>query len=257
MTSVEFSALSKKFDALSEEQRMSLEKITYRYPYFQAAYALYLKTLKEQEKFNFDLILKKTSIISPDRSRLYQWIYDNQTSETTPQKPAEKPVSNSDDTIEKVVETIEETIEVDQPLEEKEIKDETTLEKPVATEVQKIPTNLSFLEWLEWSKSNTIEDFENLPPTSSFEDKIELIDTFIKNNPKIPPVSPNVPKQNLSKKIKFNKEELMTETLAKVYVKQQKFKKALLAYKILSLKYPEKNSFFADQIKAIKELQKK
>ena len=52
MTSVEFSALSKKFDALSEEQRMSLEKITYRYPYFQAAYALYLKTLKEQEKFN-------------------------------------------------------------------------------------------------------------------------------------------------------------------------------------------------------------
>ena len=49
----------------------------------------------------------------------------------------------------------------------------------------------------------------------------------------------------------------MTETLAKVYVKQQKFKKALLAYKILSLKYPEKNSFFADQIKAIKELQKK
>ena len=97
----------------------------------------------------------------------------------------------------------------------------------------------------------------NIPSKSSFEDKIELIDTFLKNNPKIPPVSPNVPKQNLTKKIKFNKEELMTETLAKVYVKQQKFKKALLAYKILSLKYPEKKSFFADQIKAIKELQKK
>ena len=74
MTSIEFSDLSKKFDALSEEQRMSLEKITYRYPYFQAAYALYLKTLKEQEKYNFDLILKKTSVISPDRSKLYQLI---------------------------------------------------------------------------------------------------------------------------------------------------------------------------------------
>ena len=253
MTFMDFSALSKKFDALSEEQRMSLEKITYRYPYFQAAFALYLKTLKEQEKFNFDLILKKTSIISPDRSRLYQWIYDDLTTETSTQKPVEKLIPDSDDKVEKIVETIE----VDQLVEEKEIKTETTEEKPVAAEKKKIPTNLSFIEWLEWSKTNTIEDYENLPPTSSFEDKIELIDTFIKNNPKISPVSPNVPKQNLSKKTKFNKEELMTETLAKVYVKQQKFKKALLAYKILSLKYPEKNSFFADQIKAIKELQKK
>ncbi|MFQ3349974.1 MAG: hypothetical protein ACI87X_000764, partial [Candidatus Arcticimaribacter sp.] len=35
----EFSSLSKNYDALNEEQRLDLEKITYRYPYFQAAYA--------------------------------------------------------------------------------------------------------------------------------------------------------------------------------------------------------------------------
>ena len=51
-------------------------------------------------------------------------------------------------------------------------------------------------------------------------------------------------------------DELMTETLAKVFVKQKKFENALQAYQILSLKYPEKNSFFADQIKEIKRLQK-
>ena len=48
----------------------------------------------------------------------------------------------------------------------------------------------------------------------------------------------------------------MTETLAKVFVKQQKYTKALQAYQILGLKYPEKNSFFVDQIKEIKRLQK-
>jgi hypothetical protein len=48
----------------------------------------------------------------------------------------------------------------------------------------------------------------------------------------------------------------MTETLAKVFVKQQKYTKALQAYQILGLKYPEKNSFFANQIKEIKRLQK-
>jgi len=75
MTVTEFTSLSKNYDALNEEQRLALEKITYRYPYFQAVYALYLKSLKEQEKFNFDLILKKTAVISPDRNTLYEWLY--------------------------------------------------------------------------------------------------------------------------------------------------------------------------------------
>ena len=51
-------------------------------------------------------------------------------------------------------------------------------------------------------------------------------------------------------------DELMTETLAKVFVKQKRYTKALQAYQILGLKYPEKNSFFADQTKEIKRLQK-
>ena len=46
----------------------------------------------------------------------------------------------------------------------------------------------------------------------------------------------------------------MTETLAKVYLQQKNYKKALQAYTILSLKYPEKSGFFADQIRAIKKL---
>ena len=48
----------------------------------------------------------------------------------------------------------------------------------------------------------------------------------------------------------------MTETLAQVYLEQQKYAEAIQAYKILSLKYPEKNSFFAGQIQAIKKIQK-
>ena len=52
---------------------------------------------------------------------------------------------------------------------------------------------------------------------------------------------------------KITKEDYMTETLAKVYVKQEKYKEAMKAYKILSLKYPEKISLFADQIKFIKK----
>jgi hypothetical protein len=58
--------------------------------------------------------------------------------------------------------------------------------------------------------------------------------------------------EDLTKKQSFDAQTLMTETLAEVYVKQGKLKKAKKAYEILALKYPEKSSFFANQIKKIK-----
>mgnify|MGYP003965023165 FL=1 len=57
--------------------------------------------------------------------------------------------------------------------------------------------------------------------------------------------------KNLAGQYSLTSEALMTETLAKVYLQQKNFKKALQAYHILSLKYPEKSGFFADQIRAI------
>ena len=45
----------------------------------------------------------------------------------------------------------------------------------------------------------------------------------------------------------------VTETLAEIYFNQRVFDKAIKAYEILSLKYPEKSSFFADRIRAIKK----
>jgi hypothetical protein len=47
----------------------------------------------------------------------------------------------------------------------------------------------------------------------------------------------------------------MTETLANIYIKQGYYEKAIEAYTKLSLKYPKKNSYFANQIKKVKELQ--
>ena len=60
---------------------------------------------------------------------------------------------------------------------------------------------------------------------------------------------------NLAEAQMIQPEALMTETLARIYVEQKNYKKAIQSYKILSLKYPEKSSFFANQIKAIEQLQ--
>ena len=71
MTAQEYSDLLTNFDPKSEDQRKVFEKITYRYPYFQSAYAHYLKTLKAQEQYNYDLILRKTAVLSPERETLH------------------------------------------------------------------------------------------------------------------------------------------------------------------------------------------
>ena len=46
----------------------------------------------------------------------------------------------------------------------------------------------------------------------------------------------------------------MTETLAKIYEEQKNYDKAIRAYRILSLKYPEKSAYFARQIKTLTAL---
>ena len=78
-----------------------------------------------------------------------------------------------------------------------------------------------------------------------------MITNFLKTNPKISSEKVKTNK-NLADDFKLSKKEYMTETLAKVYFKQEKYNEAIKAYEILCLKYPEKISLFADQIKTIK-----
>ncbi|MGZ0017710.1 hypothetical protein [Yeosuana sp. AK3] len=122
----------------------------------------------------------------------------------------------------------------------------------------------SFHEWLKLASLKSIkrddkeaENNATIKHTSQTErhEKFKLIDAFIAKNPKINPSKPTLSTQNLAKAHLIQPEELMTETLARIYVEQKNYKKAIQSYKILSLKYPEKSSFFAIQIKAVEQLQ--
>ena len=104
----------------------------------------------------------------------------------------------------------------------------------------------SFLDWFD-----VIND--DMPKV---DEKLDLIEEFIKNSPKIKINNDYEVKSSFKNDQKI-KDELITETLAKIYMKQEKYNKAIKAYEILSLKYPKKSSFFADQINDIKKLKSK
>ncbi len=124
----------------------------------------------------------------------------------------------------------------------------------------------SFNEWLkitsykpivrkETEEPTKINKKEPTPKAKDKAKKFELIDKFISENPKINPKKSTSSKGNLAKAQMIQPESLMTETLARIYVEQKNYKKAIQSYRILSLKYPEKSSFFANQIKAVEQLQ--
>jgi hypothetical protein len=87
----------------------------------------------------------------------------------------------------------------------------------------------------------------------------DLIDKFIISNPRIEPVreKSNQPVEDLSKPHIEEKETFVTETLARIYVNQGYYSKAIEIYEKLSLKFPEKSSYFAAQIEKVKEFIKK
>jgi hypothetical protein len=119
----------------------------------------------------------------------------------------------------------------------------------------------SFTEWLKITSFKPIvraDEFETESETKEtstpLKDKLVIIDKFINENPKIKPVTSNSPKPKLVNNDDAVSDSLMTETLARIYLEQKNYDKAIQSYKILSLKYPEKSSFFADQIKLVQEL---
>jgi hypothetical protein len=87
----------------------------------------------------------------------------------------------------------------------------------------------------------------------------ELIDQFIIANPRIEPQKDKIFVQNdenLNPVVEATT-GLVTETLAKIYISQEYYSKAIDIYEKLCLKFPEKSSYFAVQIEKVKEYIKK
>ncbi|MCE3281103.1 MAG: hypothetical protein K0S44_3294 [Bacteroidetes bacterium] len=140
---------------------------------------------------------------------------------------------------------------------------ETTLEKEKNFSADfDNSTPHSFSDWLKHAKAaekteNKTEEDKSAKTekgTGSLSD-FDLIDKFIREEPRITrpkaeffnPV--NKAKQSVADDITF-----VSETLAKIYVLQGNYTKALDAYENLRLKYPEKRLYFAAQIKNLRKL---
>jgi len=284
-----FTSLLKHPENISQKNLLGLSDIVEKYPYFQTARALHLKSLKKSNSLLYNDALKLTAAYTADRNILFEYI----TSNFFTQNEISDKIQKQEDSylkLEVTSEDISEKVskEIDQKLktELKKVDDilnpdlfhrrEKSVEKLTKNNNAKISASkneiskpdlkknkpldftkedsYSFSEWLKLTTAKPIirEETKNL--ANSKKPNSDLINKFIQKNPKLKP-SKSIFKydneENLANQVTYTPEVLMTETLAKVYLQQNNYQKALQAYKILSLKYPEKSGFFADQIRAI------
>jgi len=223
-------SLIKSPQLINREDNTFLEELSIQFPFFSISHILLAKGLLNTESVRYNRKLKKAALYSLDRKQLFKLI-------TEKQKRKKRIEEGEEIEIIKVEESpvfIEKKLEIGKPLEFEENEEH------------------SFSEWLALTKVKKIERLEEKTI------KPDLIDSFIESKPTI-----KVEKDKFfsptetAKTSLIENNELVTETLARVYLEQQHFDKAIEAYKKLSLKYPKKSSFFADQINLINDLKKK
>ena len=92
------------------------------------------------------------------------------------------------------------------------------------------------------------------PTTESTRKESKIIDSFIKNDPQIKALKPHqINNENKAKRSAEDNYDMVSETLAQIYIEQMLYHKAIDTYQKLSLKFPEKSRYFADLIQSLEK----
>jgi len=220
--------------SLSPDAGAYFNSMIEKYPYFHAARILKLKSLKESHSDSFEEQLYKDAPLLPDRRQLFYFL--NPIVEASSNKS--NGVSNSESESSFVL------------IEDAQNSNGNLVDITDSSKDIEIPmVGYELLELGEIENNNGDEN-----GSSSSLTNVDLIEQFIKTNPRLkPPLVVPAEQEDISLRSLTEPEDLITEPLAKIYLSQGLTDKAISTYEKLSLKYPEKSSYFAGQIQEIKK----
>ena len=242
-------------------------------PYFHTGHQLYLKGLQQTDERKMALQLNKTALSVRDRAVLYNYINrpsifrkeplstDRLEEETeVPFVPGSSYVSSQFDHIHHIQYALSESSPPGQDLltagaEYQESEAHIISEEKIMSDDQLLNVIRQRLEQIDPPQTEPTSDIDaGLEICSQKSATGDLIDSFLKANPKIIPGNSRY-EADLSAGMQESNENA-TETLADIYAAQGHKDKAIEIYQQLILKYPEKHIYFAAQIDRLKEIVK-
>jgi len=244
---MEIAELIKNPQNLDRDTLYELRSVLALYPYFQTARLLMLQNLYLLHDPTFDQELRRAAIYITDRRVLFQMIeaahYRLRQSETPVQKP-----QNAEERANRTITLIDSFLDSIPKDDDGKSTVSKTKRKPTPADAA-----IDYVAYL--LESETDEDTEPVPQLIGQ----ELIDSFINNDKgkiTLPDVPDPAPESDTTDKEdeKEPEEGYFTETLARIYIKQGRYSKALEIIQRLSLQYPKKNAYFADQIRFLQKL---
>ena len=254
-------------ERLKDEAISDVEQLVADYPYFAIGQTLLAVAYQNADDDRYDGQLRHAAALMPNRDKLrlftliarHRW----ESEPETPALPDEiAPADNVFSSIKPIDAKEEQTIGI---IREKvfiipEI-DLSGSHEELSAEMALLEEKRKSLEELKAIIANRLKELEEEKKRKETEQpkpkklsRKELIDKFIIENPSISrPKAEFYNPISVAQNSIIDQENIVSETLAKIYEKQGYVEKAISIYEKLGLKYPEKSRYFAAQIERLEE----
>lgn len=251
MTRNEFYGYLHNTDTIETIPIEKIETIVAQYPYFQTAHLVHLALLHKTDHIAFSKQLQKIALLCADRKRLFYLLHKARYASFVKEKKKDKPKKT--EMTSKLLNNFLEHIE------EKKSTSAPTQEAPSVLNKEFGIISTDYIGYL--NAMGTTETKGSKGKNNSELKHQSIIDRFIEQANSSERVSDYVfkeQKQDCNEyQIVDDKEEdssFLTETLAQIYIKQKKYVQALSIIQRLSLNFPKKSVYFADQIRFLEYL---
>ena len=241
-------------ELMNKETLYELRNLVALYPYYQTARLLLLQNMYLLHETSFDDELRRAAIYITDRKTLFNLVeashYHIKTAAEKMEEEARE-AQRSEQSNNRTLSIINEYLE--STPKDSQNEDDDTGRKPTPADAA-----VDYVAYLLKTESQEDKEAEADRPQMKGQD---LIDSFINDNGgKIqlqdkPTYKPETEDEEDKQNEQNDYDEgYFTETLAKIYIKQGRYSKALEIIQRLNLNYPKKNAYFADQIRFLRKL---